>query len=187
VKENKIKLTNNNSWLLISSRLLWMQPKNSFDINKFLWWCPFLHGDSCETGCQQKQIWQLEISTLLKLSFVCSNVVVLNQINTYSSRVVFLVPFGRQFGCSFVFRQSTLKIYQTIFFSLLMRQATFEHDVFFCHSIIWLFCVWIWWNKRNLRLFRNSEMSISQLLDKIKHSYPWLKSTHYNFLSNYHK
>jgi hypothetical protein len=52
-----------------------------------------LHGDSCDTGCQQKQIWQLEPSSLLNLSFVCPDTVVVNRFNTYSSLVTLLVRF----------------------------------------------------------------------------------------------
>ena len=34
--------------------------------------------------------------------------------------------------------------------------------------MIWLLCVWIIWNERNCRLFKNKECTIIQLLDKVK-------------------
>ncbi|GAU10981.1 hypothetical protein TSUD_112740 [Trifolium subterraneum] len=39
-------------------------------------------------------------------------------------------------------------------------------------QFICLVCVWVLWNERNQRLFRNSEQSLPQLLDKVKlHAY----------------
>jgi hypothetical protein len=35
-------------------------------------------------------------------------------------------------------------------------------------QLICLLCVWVIWNERNQWLFKNSEQSISQLLDKVK-------------------
>ncbi|GAU48175.1 hypothetical protein TSUD_369390 [Trifolium subterraneum] len=54
-------------------------------------------------------------------------------------------------------------------------------------QLIWLVCVWVIWNERNQRLFRNSEQTLPQLLDKVKlYSYWWLKTTNINLVSNYH-
>ncbi|GAU29681.1 hypothetical protein TSUD_53330 [Trifolium subterraneum] len=54
-------------------------------------------------------------------------------------------------------------------------------------QLTWLVCVWVIWNERNQRLFRNSEQSLPQLLDKVKlYSYWWLKTTNINLVSNYH-
>ncbi|GAU31515.1 hypothetical protein TSUD_332900 [Trifolium subterraneum] len=54
-------------------------------------------------------------------------------------------------------------------------------------QLIWLVCVWVIWNERNQRLFRNSEQTLPRLLDKVKlYSYWWLKTTNMNLVSNYH-
>jgi hypothetical protein len=54
-------------------------------------------------------------------------------------------------------------------------------------QLIWPLCVWVIWNERNHRLFRDSTMSLPQMLDKVKlHSYLWLKTTNAILLSNYH-
>jgi len=34
--------------------------------------------------------------------------------------------------------------------------------------LIWLYCVWEIWNKRNAYIFRQQESSLQQLIDKIK-------------------
>ncbi|KAK2394225.1 hypothetical protein QL285_056080 [Trifolium repens] len=53
--------------------------------------------------------------------------------------------------------------------------------------LIWLVCVWVVWNERNQRLFKNYECSLTQLLDKVKlYSYRWLKTTDFNLVLNYH-
>ena len=36
-------------------------------------------------------------------------------------------------------------------------------------QLLWLLCVWLVWNERNNRLFKNTETSIEQLLDKAKY------------------
>ncbi|GAU26985.1 hypothetical protein TSUD_290350 [Trifolium subterraneum] len=36
------------------------------------------------------------------------------------------------------------------------------------HQLIWLLCVWVIWNERNQRFFRNSEQSLPQFLNKVK-------------------
>ena len=44
--------------------------------------------------------------------------------------------------------------------------------------LIWLLCVWILWNDRNDRLFRNKQSSLLQMLDKVKsYSLWWLKAS----------
>ncbi|KAK2433359.1 hypothetical protein QL285_018637 [Trifolium repens] len=54
-------------------------------------------------------------------------------------------------------------------------------------QLIWLACVWVVWTERNHRLFRGTESSIHQLLDKIKlFSFRWLKATNVNLASNCH-
>jgi hypothetical protein len=48
--------------------------------------------------------------------------------------------------------------------------------------LIWLQCVWIVWNERNDRCFRNRQSSIPQLLDKVKsHTLWWLKASNVAF------
>jgi hypothetical protein len=45
-------------------------------------------------------------------------------------------------------------------------------------QLIWLLCIWIIWNKRNHKVFRNLERSLPQLLDNVKlYSYWWSKTT----------
>jgi len=44
-------------------------------------------------------------------------------------------------------------------------------------QLIWLLTVWLLWNERNARLFKQKECSLVQLLDKVKyHSFWWLKA-----------
>ncbi|MCI14720.1 heat-shock protein, partial [Trifolium medium] len=75
-------------------------------------------------------------------------------------------------------------------FTAVDHQNLPDHFLQFTHSLgdlrerrsflqlIWLACVWIIWNERNNRLFRNTAKSLPQLLDKVKlHSYWWLKAT----------
>ncbi|KAK2360207.1 hypothetical protein QL285_085498 [Trifolium repens] len=74
-----------------------------------------------------------------------------------------------------------------------------DHFVQFTHSaggprvrrsflqLVWLACVWVVWNERNLRVFHNSENSVHQLLDKVKlFSYRWLRTTNITLASNTH-
>ena len=50
-------------------------------------------------------------------------------------------------------------------------------------QLIWLLCVWLIWNERNNRLFKNIETPIIQLLEKAKyHSFWWLKANNTNFV-----
>ncbi|MCI28446.1 hypothetical protein A2U01_0049647, partial [Trifolium medium] len=87
---------------------------------------PFLRGDSCETDCQQMQIWQLETLSLQMLIFVCPDVEALNQHNTYFSHVALLVLFGRQFGLGLACRRWTLRIYLITLFNSFALKVAFE-------------------------------------------------------------
>lgn len=50
-------------------------------------------------------------------------------------------------------------------------------------QLVWLLCVWIVWNERNGRFFRNLENTILQLLEKVKYlSLWWLKANKANFV-----
>jgi hypothetical protein len=84
-----------------------------------------------------------------------------------------------------ILRWWTLKIYQTIFFNILIHQAVFQRDVLFCNSFssyVFELC-----ETKEIILFRNSELSKPQLLDKVKlYLYQWLKTTNFNLVSNYH-
>lgn len=52
---------------------------------------------------------------------------------------------------------------------------------------IWLLCVQVVLNERNNRLFKNTENSIPQLLDKVKlYSFWWMKVENVNFVLGYH-
>jgi hypothetical protein len=55
-------------------------------------------------------------------------------------------------------------------------------------QLVWLACVWIVWNERNLRVFRNSENTVHQLLDKVNlFSYRWLRTTDITLTTNFHR
>jgi len=44
--------------------------------------------------------------------------------------------------------------------------------------LIWLQCVWVLWNERNDRIFKNRQSSLPQMLDKVKSSsLLWLKAS----------
>ncbi|GAU34960.1 hypothetical protein TSUD_312910 [Trifolium subterraneum] len=54
-------------------------------------------------------------------------------------------------------------------------------------QLIWLACVWVLWNERNHRLFKNSAQTVSQMLDKVKlYSLWWLKTTNVTLVANLH-
>lgn len=44
--------------------------------------------------------------------------------------------------------------------------------IFFFH-LIWLQCVWVLWNDRNDRIFRNRHNFLPQMLDRVKSSSLW--------------
>jgi len=50
-------------------------------------------------------------------------------------------------------------------------------------QLVWLLTVWLLWNKKNNRLFKQKECSIGQLLDKVKYySLWWLKDNKVDFV-----
>lgn len=50
-------------------------------------------------------------------------------------------------------------------------------------QLLWLLCVWLIWQKRNNKLFKNSQLTISELIDKVKfYSYWWLKANNTSFV-----
>jgi len=50
-------------------------------------------------------------------------------------------------------------------------------------QLLWLLCVWILWNERNNRLFNNVQMSLIELLEKVKfNSLWWLKANNATFI-----
>jgi hypothetical protein len=54
-------------------------------------------------------------------------------------------------------------------------------------QLIWLACVWVMWNERNHRLFRDAASLVPLLLEKVKMFYfRWLKTTNVTLVSNYH-
>ena len=53
--------------------------------------------------------------------------------------------------------------------------------------LIWLLCVWVLWNERNDRVFRNKQSSLPHMLDKVKsYSFWWLKASNAAFSSGTH-
>ena len=54
-------------------------------------------------------------------------------------------------------------------------------------QLFWLLYVWIIWNERNNRLFKNKALSIHQLLEKVNmHSYWWMKAANAVFVLGVH-
>ncbi|KAK2370537.1 hypothetical protein QL285_083581 [Trifolium repens] len=54
-------------------------------------------------------------------------------------------------------------------------------------QLVWLACVWVVWNERNLRVFRISANLVHQLLDKVKtFSYRWMRMTDTTLAINFH-
>jgi len=54
-------------------------------------------------------------------------------------------------------------------------------------QLLWLLCVWVIWNERNNRLFKNKATSIHQLLEKVKmHLYWWMKAANVVFVLGVH-
>jgi hypothetical protein len=54
-------------------------------------------------------------------------------------------------------------------------------------QLIWLLTVWVIWNERNARLFKQKECSLDKLLDKVKyHSLWWLKANKAMFVFGEH-
>jgi hypothetical protein len=54
-------------------------------------------------------------------------------------------------------------------------------------QLVLLACVWVVWNERNLRVFRNSTNTLHQLLDKVKiFSYWWLRTTDVTLEAHFH-
>ncbi|GAU37879.1 hypothetical protein TSUD_395630 [Trifolium subterraneum] len=54
-------------------------------------------------------------------------------------------------------------------------------------QLIWLACVWVLWNERNNRLFRNIAQTVPQMLDKVKlYSLWWLKTENETLVTNLH-
>jgi hypothetical protein len=54
-------------------------------------------------------------------------------------------------------------------------------------QVAWLACVWVMWNERNQRVFRNSASSVLQLLDKVKmYVYRWMQASNITLVTNFH-
>jgi len=50
-------------------------------------------------------------------------------------------------------------------------------------QLVWLLGVWIVWNERNNRVFKNTQTTMIDLLEKVKyHSLWWLKAHNANFV-----
>jgi len=54
-------------------------------------------------------------------------------------------------------------------------------------QLLWLLCVWIVWNERNNRIFKNIQTTMTDLLEKVKYqSLWWLKAHKVNFVYGNH-
>jgi len=54
-------------------------------------------------------------------------------------------------------------------------------------QLIWLCCVWVEWNERNSRIFKNTENTVHHLVEKVKlHSFWWMKSFNISIWPNFH-
>jgi hypothetical protein len=54
-------------------------------------------------------------------------------------------------------------------------------------QLIWLTCVWVLWNERNHRVFRDVASPVTHLLEKVKlFSFRWLKTTNVTLAANCH-
>jgi hypothetical protein len=105
---------------------------------------------SCVIGCQQRPTWLLE-AFFLQTSILVWQVAALTLVRSW------------------------------IDFSAVDAHSLSDHFVQFTYSagglwawrsflqLVWLACVWVVWNKRNLWIFSNSENSVTRLLDKVKH------------------
>jgi hypothetical protein len=84
-------------------------------------------------------------------------------------------------------------------FSAMYASSLTDHFVQFTSSVgvlrarrsflqlIWLACVWVVWDERNHRVFKNSANYVHQLLDKVKlFSYRWLRTTVVTLATNSH-
>jgi hypothetical protein len=91
------------SYWLLNSISLWVQLKILSGTDRSRWRYLFLHGDSCETGYQQIQIWWLETSLPQNLIFAWPVVVALNQLGTYS----YLATYSRSLSSFYLFIRRT--------------------------------------------------------------------------------
>jgi hypothetical protein len=70
--------------------------------------------------------------------------------------------------------------------SLLLQFGTlggFSKSILLTFNLIWLSCVWVFSNERNISVFQQKDASLQQLLDKIKlQFYWWLKANRPNFI-----
>jgi len=54
-------------------------------------------------------------------------------------------------------------------------------------QLIWLCCVWVLWNERNSRVFKNMDHTVHQLVEKVKlQSFWWMKATNLSIRYNFH-
>jgi len=54
-------------------------------------------------------------------------------------------------------------------------------------QLIWLCCVWVLWNERNSRVFKNMDHTVHQLVEKVKlQSFWWMKATNLSIRHNFH-
>jgi hypothetical protein len=54
-------------------------------------------------------------------------------------------------------------------------------------QLLWLCCIWVVWQERNIRIFKANESSVLQLFEKVKvHCLWWMKTNNANIYLNSH-
>jgi hypothetical protein len=114
-------------------------------------------------------------------------VVATNQLSAYFSLATLLDPCGHLFVHGLASRQLMLTLCQSDHFVQFTYSVGGQRARRSFLQLIWLACVWVVWNRKNHRLFRNAASPVHHLLDKIKmFSFRWPKKTNVTLVSNYH-
>ena len=159
-----------------------MQFQTWFGTYMFSWRSPSLRGAFFEIGCQQRLIWWLVVWWLMMRSFVFLGVGKWKLLNIY----LFPAPYLESFGLVFVIGLVLVGLIRLLFLitSISSGGATSRRSFM---QLLWLLCVWVLWNARNDRQFNNTDISIHQMLKKVKiNSYWWMKAANAVFVLGVH-